>query len=101
MSLYLSKFHALAHRRMAFSDLHQLQPRNSPQKLQRPNEHCSHLGSARRCSVNGVMLVPILSLAYIDSRDITVRSSCALAALPPVGYNSSIKHSRELSPWVA
>ena len=51
--------------------------------------------------MNGPLLVPFLSRVYIDSRDVTVRSSCALVALTPVGCNSSIKHSQELSSWVA
>lgn len=98
MSLYPSKIRALAHRRMALSALRT----NSSlatrlKRYNEPHEHCSRLGSARRCGVNRPQLVPFLSLAYIDSRDVTVRSSCALVAL----CNSSIKHSQELSSWVA
>jgi hypothetical protein len=46
--------------------------------------------------MNGPLLVPFLNLVYIDSRDVTVRSSYALVAMPPV-----IKHGQELSSWVA
>ncbi len=51
--------------------------------------------------MNGALLVPFVSLAYIDSRGVTVRSPCALVALTPVGCNLSMKHSQELLSWVA